>query len=188
VTDQEKAELLAAAIRERRSINLFEPGPIDSAVILEAIELARWAPNHRLTEPWRFYVLGSAAAASVADLAAAIDAAEKGERAGELRRQRLLGIPGSLVLTSRRDENELIDRENYAACCCAAQNLMLYLGQRGIGTKWTTGLITRDPRFYAIMGADPASELVVGHFWYGRPKLAAAPRRSPLADFVFPLD
>ena len=39
-----------------------------------------------------------------------------------------------------------IERENYAACCCAAQNLMLYLWRQGIGVKWTTGGITRPSR------------------------------------------
>src|SRR5690606_15464269 len=48
----------AEAIRSRRSVDLFEPDPPGTARLLEAIELARWAPNHRLTQPWRFYVLG----------------------------------------------------------------------------------------------------------------------------------
>ena len=45
-------------LRGRRSVNFFEPEPVGAEVLLEAIEVARWAPNHRLTEPWRFYVLG----------------------------------------------------------------------------------------------------------------------------------
>ena len=49
---------LTALLRGRRSIDLFEPEPIGSGVLHEAIEVARWAPNHRLTEPWRFYVVG----------------------------------------------------------------------------------------------------------------------------------
>ncbi len=53
-------EDFAAVLRARRSIDLFEPEPVGSAVLLEAIEVGRWAPNHRLTEPWRFYVIGPA--------------------------------------------------------------------------------------------------------------------------------
>ena len=49
---------VASVIRERRTINLFEAEPVGQQPLLDAIELARWAPNHRLTEPWRFYLLG----------------------------------------------------------------------------------------------------------------------------------
>jgi nitroreductase len=177
MTETRSAAAIAAVIRGRRSTNLFEPEPIDEAVLADAIELARWAPNHRLTEPWLFYVLGAATTARFVELGAEVEAVAKGERAGQLRRQRLAAIPGTFVLTSRRDRDEVTDHENYAACCCAAQNLMLYLWERGVGTKWTTGAITRDPRFFALIGADPEQERVVGHFWYGRPKLVATQKR-----------
>jgi nitroreductase len=175
---------LAELIRNRRSIDLFEPDPVGTEVLLDAIELARWAPNHRLTEPWRFYVLGPETIESVARLAAEIDAATKGERARQLRYERVSGIPGHFVLTSRRSDDELMDRENYAACCCAVQNLMVYLWNLGIGTKWTTGAITRDQRFYDLLGIDAGNELIVGHFWYGRPKVVPRKQRKDVAEIV----
>ena len=181
-------DTLAAVIRTRRSINLFEPGAIDAALVEQAVELARWAPNHRLNEPWHFYLLGLSTAAAAADLAACIETESKGEQAGALRRQRLLAIPGSLVLTSARHDDPLIERENYAACCCAAQNFMLYLAAHDVGTKWTTGAITRDARFYRLLGADPEREVMVGHFWYGRIRIRPVQKRRPLADFVTRLD
>jgi nitroreductase len=172
-----QADVLAAVIRARRSINLFESGAIDAALLEQAVELARWAPNHRLTEPWRFYLIGPETAHAIADLAARIEADAKGAQAAALRRQRLLDIPGSLALTSARHEDPLTDRENYAACCCAAQNLMLYLAAHEVGTKWTTGAITRDHRFYQLLGADPACETIVGHFWYGRFRVRPTQKR-----------
>src|SRR5690606_20935261 len=78
----------AAAIRSRRSIDLFEPDPPGTERLLEAIELARWAPNHRLTQPWRFYVLGRETADAIVDLAVEIETAAQGERAGEGRGER----------------------------------------------------------------------------------------------------
>ncbi len=174
----------AAVLRGRRSIDLFQPGPVDTGVLLEAIETARWAPNHRLTEPWRFYLVGTNTRHALIELAAALDAAKKGERAGEARRARLEAIPGFFVLTSRRSEDPLLDREDYAACCCAAQNLMLFLWQRGIGVKWTTGAVTRDPRFYELLGIDSSKESVVGFFWYGVPKVVPAQQRLEVADIV----
>lgn len=177
-------EALTAVLRGRRSIDLFQAEPVGLAVLLEAIEVARWAPNHRLTEPWRFYSIGPKTRAAIIDLAAELDAAAKGEAAGAARRARLGGIPGFFVLTSRRSDDSLRDREDYAACCCAAQNLMLYLWQRGVGVKWTTGGITRQARFYDLLQIDASREVVVGFFWYGVPKVVPAQRRRAVAEIV----
>lgn len=175
---------LAELMRARRSIDLFAPEPAGSAVLLDAIEVARWAPNHRLTEPWRFYLIGNATRDAIIELAATLDAAAKGERAGEARRARLKAVPGFFALTSRHSEDALVDREDYAACCCAAQNLMLYLWDRGVGVKWTTGGITRHQKFYDLLGIDTSKEVVVGFFWYGIPKVVPTQKRKSVAEIV----
>jgi len=182
--DKSTAESFAAALRARRSIDLYAPTPVDSVALLDAIEVARWAPNHRLTEPWRFYLVGPTAAAAIIELAAEVDAAKKGPRAAEARRERLKGIPGFFVVTSKRSDDPLADREDYAACCCAVQNLMLYLWQRGIGVKWTTGGVTRDPRFYESLAIDSSKETVVGFFFYGVPKVVPEQKRKTVAEIV----
>lgn len=175
---------LTELLRGRRSVNFFEPEPVGTEVLLEAIEVARWAPNHRLTEPWRFYVLGDETAEGIARCAAAIELPTKGERVAELRYERFSAIPGNFVLTSQRSDNEEIDLENYAACCCAVQNLMLYLWQRGIGVKWTTGAVTREPGFFDLIGMDPDAERLVGLFWYGIPKAVPTQKRRAVAEIV----
>jgi len=88
------------------------------------------------------------------------------------------------VLTSRRSEDALLDREDYAACCCAAQNLMLHLWQRGVGVKWTSGGLTRHPRFYDLLGVDASKEVVVGFFWYGIPRIVPSQARKSVAEIV----
>ena len=50
-------------IRTRRTHKAFGPDPVPQQVLLELFELARWAPNHHLTSPWRFRVLGPEALA-----------------------------------------------------------------------------------------------------------------------------
>jgi nitroreductase len=183
-SDAARAEEFAAVLRGRRSIDLFAPDEVGVETLLAAIEVARWAPNHRLTEPWHFYVLGRATMRAVVDLAVELEIAAKGERAGPLRRARLEAVPGMFVLTSTRSEDALIERENYAACCCAAQNLMLYLWLQGIGIKWTTGGITRQQRLYDLLGIDSAKESLVGLFWYGVPKVIPAQKRRPVEEIV----
>jgi nitroreductase len=182
--DRAPTDDLAAILRGRRSIDLFQPQPVDPQLVLEAIDVARWAPNHRLTEPWHFYLLGPETKEALIALAVELDTAAKGERAGAARRERLTGIPGFFVLTTRRSEDALLDREDYAACCCAAQNLQLYLWCRGIGTKWTTGAITRQLRFYELLGIDAGKEQVVGFFWYGVPKIVPTQTRRVVTAIV----
>lgn len=186
--DDERVVPVAELIRGRRTVNLFEPDPVDNGVLIDAIELARWAPNHRLTEPWRFYLVGPATLAAVAECWASYEAEQKGEAAGDARRKRLGAIPGHFVVTSTRHEDEIVDRENYAACCCAVQNLMLYLWQRGVGVKWTTGEITRESRLYEVLGIDENAQRIVGYFWYGRAKLVGEQKRRGVAEIVVALD
>jgi nitroreductase len=138
----------AALLRSRRTIHLFASEPPPRELLLEAIDLARWAPNHRLTEPWRFYLLGSETAEAVARLNADLVAEKRGEEAGRKKLERWQSMPGWFVVTSRCAEDPITTQENYAACCCAVQNLMLYLWSEGVGVKWGTGAVTRDPRFF----------------------------------------
>lgn len=182
--ESEDSNAIHDLLRNRRTISLFEPEPVSEEVLLQAIDAARWAPNHRLTEPWMFYIVTPKTKEKIARCAADIDAAAKGVRAGEARYERMMAVPAGFVLTSRIDEDALVDRENYAACCCAAQNLMLSLWSRGIGTKWTTGAVTRAPALYDLLGIDRSSELVVGYFWYGTPKVVPEQKRKQVADIT----
>jgi nitroreductase len=180
----QEPDSFADLIRSRRSINLFEPDAPGTSELLDAIELARWAPNHRLTEPWKFYLIGKQTAEAIVSLAVELETAAKGEKAGAARRKRLEGIPAFFVVTCTKSDDALLQQEDYAACCCAVQNLMLYLWQCGIGVKWTTGAINRDRRFYDVVGIDSAAETVVGFFWYGRPKVVPAQKRREVSEIV----
>ena len=61
---------------------------------------------------------------------------------------------------------------------------MLYLWQRGIGVKWTTGGITRDQRFYDLLSIDRGRERIVGLFYYGVPKVVPERKRRPVEEIV----
>jgi nitroreductase len=172
-------------IRGRRTIHQFRPGeqvPVET--MHAAIAHAVWAPNHHLTEPWRFYLLGPETVERVCRLNADLVRAVKGDRAAEIKLQRWREIPGWLLLTCVAAGDEVRRREDFAACCCAAQNLMLYLWNEGIGVKWTTGPVTADPRFFEITAIDPQRETIVGLFWYGYPEDVPAALRKPPAEIT----
>ncbi|MDN5871291.1 MAG: nitroreductase [Nitrococcus sp.] len=174
------AQEVARAIRGRRSINRFQPTAPPPEIIRSALELARWAPNHYLTEPWHFYLLGSKTKQAVVELNAELATAANGSGAGEAKRRRWAAIPGWLAVTCDLSPDALRAREDYAACACAIHNLSLYLWSEGIGVKWTTGAVTRERRFYDLLWIDPELEILVGLLWYGYPDEAPQSRRRPL--------
>ena len=105
-------------------------------------------------------------------------AAKKGDKAADFKRESWSEKPGWLVVTCNRSGDELKQQEDYAACSACVQNLMLHLWKAGVGCKWTTGDITRDSRFFDILGIDGDAVFVVGLIWYGYPKLTPSQSRT----------
>jgi nitroreductase len=169
---------------ERRSIQKFQTGAVDPALVRRGIEAACLAPNHKLTEPWRFYLIGEEAAKAVVARNTEMVRAEKGDGAAANKQARWSEIPHWLVLTCRKSRDAFREKEDYAACCCAAENLMLFLWAHGVGSKWTTGPVTRDGQFFEILGISPEREIVVSLLQYGFPAVVPAPQRGPVDDFI----
>ncbi len=161
---------IADLIRTRRTIHSFKPEQPAAELIEQAIELARWAPNHRLTEPWRFHVLGPQTIAAIVELNAQITAAKGGAEAANKKRQQWASVPSWVLVTCARNVDEILHHEDYAACCCAIQNFTIGLWSAGVGVKWTTGKVTRDPEFLKIVGVNPDERMVVGMLWLGYPQ------------------
>lgn len=176
--------LLAERIRNRRTVGQFLKQPVARRLVLDAIEVARWAPNHHVTEPWHFYVLGKEAIAAAVELTREITAEKKDRKVAEFKADAAARRPGWLVVTCRRSDDELLQQEDYASCCCAIQNLMLYLSEAGVATKWSTGAITRDERFFRLLGVDPSEAFVAGLVFYGYPRITPEQKRRDVADIT----
>src|ERR671933_126451 len=97
-------------IRTRRTYKAYDPEPVARETLEELFELARWAPNHHLTNPWRFRVLGPHTRAALKE-AAGPDAAAKLDRAPTL-------IVASVTPTD--DGDDVTAEEDLAAGACAA--------------------------------------------------------------------
>lgn len=139
------------ALRTRRSHKLFDGSVLPDAVLAELVELATWAPNHKFTEPWRFTVLRQPALQGVVDavrerlLATAAAAPDPAAAAGMATKQAdkisgiLLAAGGAIAVRQvRTPADPDRDREDYAACACAIQNIQLAAWDLGYGSYWTT--------------------------------------------------
>jgi nitroreductase len=173
---------LPQIIQSRRTIGVFQPDPIDPAILMAAIELATWAPNHRKTEPWRFTLIGPQTQRRIVELNTRLVTEKKGPDAAASKQKQWSAVPGWLAVTMIISADPAQAEEDYAACCCGIQNLLLALWEQGVGTKWSTGDVTRHPEFYAALGIDLAIERTVGMIWYGYPLVVPQQTRRPVTE------
>lgn len=172
-------------LKSRQTVHDFDPDPIPAEPIMRALDCALRAPNHGLTNPWRFAILGHKAKSAIAQLNADIVSNKRGTDAGQAKYTRWMAVPGWLLVTSLRDADALRTQENYAACCCAVQNFALALHSENLGCKWTSGAVTRHPDFSRIAGYDESNEQFVGLIWFGRAKKTTAlTKRRPLSEVL----
>ncbi len=173
------------AIHNRRMNNDFSDFVPDQDALQRMLNAAVWAPNHRLTNPWRFFVLekGGEKRAEVARLAYRniFDRSGNHENA-EGSRQRVLNAPALIYVYSVPADSEEMTQENYAAACCAVQNLLLAAVAEGLAGDWSTGNVTRHPHLADTLGAE-AEWTMVGALFIGQPSRPSASVRAP-ADEV----
>jgi nitroreductase len=177
------------AIRERRSIRRFTDRPVARDEIESLIAAANLAPNHRLTQPWRFYVLGPEArhafglalgdrkARKIADPAAA--SAMRENVANEHR-----ALPALIAVAVVSSDNPETAEEDYAAAMMAVQTMALTATAIGLGTHIKTGAVMADPVARAAMGVREG-ERVVAMVNVGVPAEVPAPKpREPATSFT----
>ena len=174
------------AIYGRRSAWKFSEQPVDRMAIERMLDAAIWAPNHRLTEPWRFFVLeqGSPERIRAAELAAEFQLERSGDqRRADAARQKVLEPPVVIYLYTVPGPNEETTKENYASVCIAAHNISLAGAAEGLAVTWETGGATRHPGLAALLGADPSWQMTT-MLLIGRPGEHPVSRRSPVSGFV----
>jgi nitroreductase len=143
------------ALYDRRMAWKFKDEPVPKEAIERMLDAAVWAPNHRLTEPWRFFVLekGSVARQKAADLAYEFALQRNNDPIrAERARQAVLEPPVLVYVYCVPGPHEEVSRENYAAVCCAVQNISLAGVAEGLAVTWETGGPTRHPNLRAILG------------------------------------
>jgi len=141
-----------------------------------------------MTEPWTFYLLGPKTVSLLADMNVALHMDGKSDMYKKVKRAKWLSMPTTTVITSKKCQDALRTKENYAATCCAIHNFSLYLWDKGIGSKWSTTKLTRTKEMYDILGLDPREEEIVGILWAGYPEEVPSRDRTPVEASVVRMD
>ncbi|HEX6566997.1 MAG TPA: nitroreductase [Chthoniobacterales bacterium] len=180
---------IITAILSRRTIKEFRSDPVPEETLWRILDVARWAPNHRLTEPWRIAMIGTRSRETLADALANLTESSQDPsvmaRAKEDARKKVMSSPVLLAVTCRLAGNPAQEVEDLAAVCAAVQNLQLAAWSEGIGTHWNTGKVTRLPETSALLELPERGEQLVGFLYLGYPaQVPDPPKRRPIQDFV----
>jgi nitroreductase len=163
---------LEDAIRKRRTHKAYGSEPVDRGTLDELLELARWAPNHNLTNPWRFRVLGPEALGRLKQ-AAGPEGAAKLERAPTL-------VAASVVQTG----DPVQDQEDLCAAAVATYIVLVGAHARGLAGYWRTPEVLRTPEGREAIGLGE-DERFVALIHLGPPRQEReAPEREPPASYV----
>ena len=136
------------AVRTRRTHKAYKPEPVPREVLDELLELARWAPNHHLTNPWRFRVLGPQALERLKH-AAGPEAASKLDRA-----------PTLVVVSVIESDDPVQAEEDLLATGIAAYIVLLGAHARGLAGYWRTPDVLRDPAGAEAVGLESGERFV----------------------------
>lgn len=182
---------ISEAIITRQSINRVRQDPVSRELLEQILESAVHAPNHKITEPWRFHVFtgkGRGDLARARAKLAEILADEEGEEpelvAGRISRERKKAFRAPVVIAviSRAGRDEIETLENYAACCAAVQNMQLTAHSLGLASIWRTGPVAYHPFMRGFFGLEDGDR-IVAYLYVGYPDMGERPRRrSPASE------
>lgn len=174
------------ALYQRRSVWKFQDSAVPHEALERLLQTVAWAPNHRMTEPWRFVVMeqGSELRQRLSQLVYDEMLKEMGdtERA-EAYRAKVLDPPVIAYVYNVQGRDEFGTRENYASVMMGVQNMALAGVAEGLAVTLETGRVSRVPGLAALLGAQDDWEMV-GMLSIGYPDEESVASRTPMAGFV----
>ncbi len=177
------------AIHSRGSVKAFRSGAVKRELLQKLIDAAIRAPNHKLTEPWGFYILTGESKRRFAEVRRADRAkrfadpdAPEVQKALESAYQGATNTPVIIAVTTHVADDPVTRDEDFAATCCAIQNILLAALSFGLGTYLRTGTLLNDPDLRDLLGA-PEDHRIVGTIYLGYPEEKPKLRpRKPAAE------
>lgn len=180
---------LTDLLRRRRSIKKFTPRPVTRVEIEALLDAAVLVPNHRLTEPWRFSVLGPDAREAYGR-ALGVRKARKIEdpEAARTMRERVAAehrsLPCMIAVAVVKNENPEIAEEDYAATMMGIENITLAAVELGLGTAIRTGGVMGDEAARTAAGV-AENERIVAIVNVGEPaEVPGGPKKTPAAELT----
>ena len=164
-------------IEERRTIvpELFSDRKVHKEIIEKMLNAAKWAPTHKITQPWRFIVFRGEALRKFGNAHAdfyknKVSLEEFKEKKYDTIKNRPIMSSACIAIVLERDPEERIPvKEEIASVAIAVQNMSLIATAYGIGTYWGTGgmIYSQEMKTYLELGE---KDEVLGFLFVGYPK------------------
>lgn len=154
---------LLEGIHSRHSIGKLKSDPVPRELIETMIDAAIQAPNHHVTEPWRFFVLEGAALHEIGDVMARVLHREKPDASEadlEKERSKPLRAPVIIAVTSDAGKDPTETTENLFAVAAAVENLLLAAQSLGLAAQWRTGSAASAPETKEWLGVPETTSIV----------------------------
>jgi nitroreductase len=174
------------AITSRRSVGRVTQEEVPRETIEKILESAIHAPNHKMTEPWRFHVFAGKGRGELAKARAEVARLMAGEEneddeliKGRISRERKKAFraPVIIAVISKAGRDEVETEENYAACSAAVQNMQLTAHALGLGAMWRTGPLAYHEHMRDFFGLETEGDKIVAYLYVGYPDLSETRRR-----------
>lgn len=182
------------AITTRRSVPQFKPDPVPKELIQRLLDAAVWVPNHRMTEPWQFYVLGETTKRKFAEIRRdfrkqSLPNPDAPEVKPALQKivDDTVKTPVVIIVTSRGHTDPELQEENYWATFGAVYAFMLAAWAEGLGTYFRTGPIREYLLLRQLLNLDD-DQRIIGVVYAGYPAMVPQKQRTPATNKTVWLD
>ena len=152
-------------LSSRRSIREFTNRELTREEVEVLLNHAVTVPNHRLTQPWKFYVLGPESRRAFGRVLGGRKAKKiEDPAAAEQMRQKIAeehgALPLMIAVTVSQSDNPEIREEDYAAGMMAVHNISLAAVALGLGTHIKTGAVMDDPGAREAIGIGEGERVI----------------------------
>ena len=172
-------------VATRRTVHNYTPEKVTEDLIVEALRLSLWAPNHKLTFPWVYTIVGAKARQQIAAIYLEAKMGKASEPMSEAKKKATLDTlmnPSHFISIGIQRSEAKREHEDYATLACSVQIASMYLWQNGVSTKWTTSGFATDPRVYGILGLDPAAVRLEDPLFVGKAQVMPTAQERPRLD------
>lgn len=175
---------ITEVIEDRRTIfpEQFSDRKVHKEIILKLLNVAKWAPTHKLTQPWSFTVYMGDGKSSFAHWHAEAYKVKSGDDFSQKKYDKIKGrcdmSSAVIVAAMKRDEAlRLPEIEEIASASAAIQNMSLLATAYGLGFYWGTGGMTYSDELKNHVGL-AENDKVLGLIFIGYPEIEW-PRKTP---------
>lgn len=184
---------LTQLIKSRRSIKRFSDREVSTQLITDLLDIAVWAPNHHLTQPWRFILFTGEGREKFANAVREWKMSKepnpsKKQEEGDKLYQKLMGNPAFLLVVM--EEHPILSKreEDIEATSCLIQNFSLLAWEQDLGMTWHSQGWLHEPIVRDAIGIKPGERIIANlHMGYAEMIPKAQPR-TPAKELLTVVD